>query len=125
MLRYEILASVPLVAIFPLGSWTSNARKCSLLSLARSSSLLLIPAYRMRPSFVARFARQVTESSVEASISATGSTFGARKLKSKSVILFLTPCLPPPPPPPTASTPGLLVAKLAAKIGYEAAAISN
>src|SRR5690242_17558344 len=44
LLKYEILASAPSVAIFPLGKRTSKARKCSLLSFARSSSLLLTPA---------------------------------------------------------------------------------
>lgn len=107
-----------------LGNCTSNDRKCSFVPFSRVSSESFMPVYRIRPSLIARFASPLTESVSPQSISAMGSTLGAREVKSKRLILFLTPLRPAPPPPPTTNQPGRLLANVAAKIGYEAAMVS-
>jgi len=89
-LRNSSLPSVPLF----FGSRSSNARKCSFRPFKRLSSLLLLPANRIRPSFVERLSRHVIESSLLASISAIGCTVDARELKSNAVIWFFIPDRP-------------------------------
>jgi hypothetical protein len=76
------------------GYFSSKALRCSLFPFNRSSSLLLFPANKMRPSLVDKLSKHVIESSLLASISAKDCTVGAREVKSNAVIWFLTPDRP-------------------------------